>query len=121
MTALVRTAKNRALCFLPAPDAGKRRRTYGEKAPAPQAYNQQRVGWQTAQLTVRGRSRRTVYRVEGPFLRRGMAGLPLLLLVGRGQCCPCYGKTKHRAPTSILSTPVGKTVTGNYPLRPPSC
>lgn len=103
VTALVRTAKNRALYALPAPYAGKgRRRLYGDKAPAPQDYNQQRAGWQTAHLTVRGRSRRTVYRVEGPFVRRGMADIPLFLLVVRGQRYTRYGKTKHRDPNYYL-------------------
>jgi hypothetical protein len=103
VTALVRTAKNRALCHLPAPYAGKgRRRVYGDKAPAPQAYNKLRTGWQTAHLTVRGRSRRTVYRVEGPFLRRGMSDVPLFLIVVRGQHYTRYGKTKQRDPNFYL-------------------
>lgn len=89
VTALVRTAKNRALCYLPAPYAGKgRRRVYGDKAPAPQDYNKLRTGWQTAHLTVRGRSRRTVYRVEGPFLRRGMPAVPLFLIIARSTLHP---------------------------------
>lgn len=103
VTALVRTAKNRALCYLPAAYAGKgRRRVYGDKAPAPQEYNQLRTGWQTAQLTVRGRSRRTVYRVEGPFLRRTMPGVPLFLIVVRGQHFTRYGKTSQRDPHCYL-------------------
>jgi hypothetical protein len=54
VTALVRTAKNRALCDLPAPYAGTgRRRVYGDKAPAPQDYNKLRTGWLTTHLTVR--------------------------------------------------------------------
>jgi hypothetical protein len=99
VTALVRTAKNRALCYFPAPYPGSgRRRSYGEKAPAPQAYNQLRTGWHTDHLTVRGHSRRTVYRVEGPFLRRGMPGVPLFLIVVRGQHYTRYGHTKQRDP-----------------------
>ena len=103
VTALVRTAKNRALCYLPAPYAGKgRRRVYGDKAPAPQDYNKLRTGWQMAHLTVRGRSRRTVYRVEGPFLRRTMPTVPLFLIIVRGQHYTCYGKTKQRDPNFYL-------------------
>jgi hypothetical protein len=103
VTALVRTAKNRALCYFPAPYAGKgRRRTYGDKAPAPQDYNQLRTGWQTASLTVRGRSRRTVYRLEGPFLRRGMPTVPVFLIVVRGQHYTRYGKTRQRDPNFYL-------------------
>ena len=103
VTALVRTAKNRALCYLPAPYAGKgRRRLYGDKAPAPQDYNKRRTSWHTAHLTVRGHSRRTVYRVEGPFLRRGMPTVPLFLIIVRGQLYTRYGKTKQRDPHFYL-------------------
>src|SRR5207244_4049723 len=75
---------------------------YGDKAPAPQDYNPLRTGWQTAQLNVRGKSRRTVYRVAGPFLRRGMASVPLFLIVVRGQRYSRYGKTKRREPVFYL-------------------
>ncbi len=103
VVASVRTAKNRALYALPGPYAGKgRRRVYGDKAPAPQHYNTLRTGWQTAHLTVRGRSRRTVYRVEGPFLRRGMPSVPLFLIIVRGQHYTRYGKTKQRDPNFYL-------------------
>jgi hypothetical protein len=103
VTALVRTAKNRALCYLPGPYPGKgRRRKYGDKAPAPQDYAKQRTGWQTAHLTVRGRSRRIVYRVEGPFLRRGMPTVPLFLIAVRGQVYTRYGRTKQRDPVFYL-------------------
>ena len=103
VTVLVRTAKNRALCYFPAPYTGTgRRRTYGDKAPAPSAYTTLRTGWPTAHLTGRGRSPRTVYRVEGPFLRRGMPTVPLLLIVVRGQHYTRYGKTKQRDPNFYL-------------------
>lgn len=75
---------------------------YGDKAPAPQDYNKLRTGWHSAHLTVRGRSRRTVYRVEGPFLRRGMPNVPLFLIVVRGQHYTRYGKTKQRDPNFYL-------------------
>ena len=101
--ALVRTAKNRALTCLPGPYAGTgRRRIYGEPAPAPQTYLACRDGWQTADLTVRGRHRRVVYRVEGPFLRRGMAAVPLFLLVVRGQQWQRAGRSKRRQPCFLL-------------------
>jgi hypothetical protein len=102
-TALVRTAKNRALYHRPGPYPGQgRRRTYGEKAPAPQDYAKRRTGWQTTTLTVRGKSRRTVYRVEGPFLRKSMADVPLMLICVRGQTWSRGGKTKRRAPCYYL-------------------
>ena len=101
VTALVRTAKNRALWYRPDPNAPKKKgpkRVYGERAPAPQDYNRLRTGWQTAQLMVRGHTRRLVYRVEGPFLRRKMSGVPLFLIVVRGQHYTRFGKTKQRDP-----------------------
>ncbi len=103
VTALVRTAKNRALLHRPGPYAGKgRRHTYGDQAPAPQDYAKQRTGWQTTALTVRGKTRRTVYRVEGPFLRKTMADVPLLLICVRGQTWARGGKTRRREPCYYL-------------------
>src|SRR5258708_22521781 len=103
VTALVRTAKNRALYQRPGHYAGKGKpRTYGEKAPAPQDYAKRRTGWQTTSLTVRGKTRRTVYRVEGPFLRQTMAQVPLMLICVRGQTWARGGKTKRREPCYYL-------------------
>jgi hypothetical protein len=103
VTALVRTAKNRALYRRPGPYKGKGKpRTYGDKAPAPQDYAKQRHGWQTTTLTVRGRTRRTVYRVEGPFLRQTLADVPLMLIGVRGQTWARGGKTKRREPCYYL-------------------
>src|SRR5512133_256451 len=103
VTALVRTAKNRALYYRPGPYPGQgRRRTYGDQAPAPQDYLRQRAGWHTCTLTVRGKTRHTVYRVEGPFLRKTMAGVPLMLMCVRGQTWARGGKTKRRAPCYYL-------------------
>ena len=103
VTALVRTAKNRALYRRPGPYPRKGKpRTYGDQAPAPQDYAKQRAGWQTTTLTVRGKTRRTVYRVEGPFLRKTMADVPLMLLCVRGQTWSRGGKTKRREPCYYL-------------------
>ena len=52
-----------------------------------------RHGWQTTTLTVRARQRRMVFRVEGPYLRRGAPLQPLFLLVVRGQS---WKKHAHR-------------------------
>lgn len=69
VVALVRTAKNRALCYFPTAYSGKgRRRLYGDPAPAPQTYLQHQDGWKSTSVTVRGHTRRMTYRVEGPFL-----------------------------------------------------
>jgi len=103
VVALVRTAKNRALCFFPTAYAGKgRRRVYGDPAPAPQDYLHHQVGWKSVRLTVRGHSRRMVYRVEGPFLRRTMAGVPLMLLCVRGQSWTRAQRSKRRQPCFYL-------------------
>jgi hypothetical protein len=83
---LARTAKNRALYHLPGPYIGRgARRKYGQRASQPQAFLHERNGWKTVTLTVRGRERRMVYRVEGPFLRRSAPQHPLCLLVVKGQ------------------------------------
>jgi hypothetical protein len=119
VTALVRTAKNRALWSFPQPASQPRRgakRVYGERAPAPQDYNRLRTGWQTAQLTVRGHTRRTVYRVEGPFLRRGMSTVPLFLIVVRGQHYTRFGKTKQREPVFYSVNAIQVKGTWQLPL-----
>lgn len=103
VVALVRTAKNRALCYFPPAYSGKgRRRLYGEPAPAPQTYLHCQDGWKTIQVTVRGRSRRMVYRVEGPFLRRTMAAVPLMLIGVRGQTWTRAKRSKRRQPCFYL-------------------
>ncbi len=116
--ALVRTAKNRALRHLPGPYAGQgRRRLYGDPAPAPQAYLQERRGWKHTRLTVRGHCRRLSYRVEGPFLRQGMADVPLLLIAVRGQSWSRGGRAKRRLPAFYLVNAV--CVNGRWQLPLP--
>lgn len=96
-SALVRTAKNRVLRQLVPPYSGRgRRRKYGARAPAPQDYLAQRSGWRELNVTVRGRQRRMVARVEGPFLREKMPTVPLLLVCVRGQQWRKAGRGKHR-------------------------
>src|SRR5258708_2181194 len=94
---LVRAAKNRVL-YDPAPAyAGRgRKRKYGQRAPAPQDYLKAREGWKSLSLTVRGHSRRMVYRVEGPFVRRGANTVPVFLIVVRGQTWPSHGSRRRR-------------------------
>jgi hypothetical protein len=103
VTALVRTAKNRALWHLPPPYPGKGRHViYGARALAPQDYLSQRQGWLTTTLTVRGRQRRTVYRVEGPFVRRTLTECPFFLICLRGQSWQRGTKKKQREPVFYL-------------------
>jgi hypothetical protein len=117
--ALVRTAKNRALRHLPGAYLGKgRRRVYGDPAPAPQDYLSQRQGWHTTTLTVRGRQRRTVYRVEGPFLRQGMAAVPVFLLCVRGQQWRRGRASKRRVPCFYLVNAVFQSGQWRCPLPP---
>jgi hypothetical protein len=98
---LARSAKNRVLHHLASPDA-HRNRKYGDRAPTPQAFWQQRSGWQKLTLLIRGRIRHLQYRVEGPFLREGAAETPLFLLMVRGQTYRQHGQRKHRAPLPFL-------------------
>jgi hypothetical protein len=114
---LVRTAKNRALCYFPLPYTGKgRRRLYGEVAPAPQDYLKHRSGWKTVSVTVRGHIRRMVYRVEGPFLRRGMASVPLMLLCVRGQSWQQAHMRKRRLPVFYLVNAIQQNAVWCLPL-----
>jgi hypothetical protein len=82
---LARTARNRALFALPVRE--KRRgapRKYGERAPTPAAWLQERAGWQQATFAVRGRTITTRYRLEGPFVVRKASSQPVFLLVVPG-------------------------------------
>jgi hypothetical protein len=100
---LARTAKNRVLYHLPGRYAGRgARRKYGERAPQPQAFLHERSGWQTTTLTVRGRQRRMVYRVEGPVLRRQAPDQPLFLLVVKGQAWQRGERRRRREPSFYL-------------------
>lgn len=81
----VRTAKNRALWALPEPYSGRgRRRKYGEQTLHPQEWLHQSEGWSRCRLQVRGRVREVTYRIEGPFLRKGMPERPVFLIVQKG-------------------------------------
>jgi hypothetical protein len=100
---LARTAKNRALYHLPGAYPGRgARRKYGQRAVQPQAFLHERNGWTTATLTVRGRQRRMVYRVEGPFLRRNAPQHPLFLLVVKGQSWQRGERRRRREPSFYL-------------------
>jgi hypothetical protein len=84
---LVRCAKNRALFALPTPPppgTRGRKRIYGEQAPHPAAWLEDRTGWRQTEVMVRGRAIPLTYRVEGPYLLKGAAERPLFLLVVKG-------------------------------------
>jgi hypothetical protein len=100
---LARTAKNRCLYELPGPYSGRgAHRKYGQRAPAPQDWLKVRQGWHTCTLVVRGRPRRMVFRVEGPFVRRGAPLQPLFLLVVRGQSWQHHAHRRQRKPCFYL-------------------
>lgn len=101
VTVLARSAKNRVLYHLPAPDT-HRNRKYGQRAPTPQQVWQQRKGWTKLTLFVRGRDRRLQYRVSGPFLRKGAAHRPLCLIVVRGKDRRRSGRRYTRKPLPFL-------------------
>jgi len=87
VTLLSRSAKNRVLYELPpAVQGGRGRpRLYGSRAQTPQHLWRERKGWQSLNLTVRGRLRHLQVKVHGPYLRRGAADCPLMLIVVRGK------------------------------------
>lgn len=101
VSALVRSAKNRALYQLPASQKHGNLK-YGDKAPSPQEVWQQRSGWKFTTLTLRGRQRRLRYRVEGPYLRSGNPHTPLFLLVIGGEAYQRHGRERHRDPVPYL-------------------
>lgn len=95
---VVRTAKNRRLRSLPAAYSGRgRRRKYGELAPQPQAWLQERKGFRKTDVDVRGRLLRLRYRVEGPYLRERAPQRPLYLLVVGGATWRAGKKEPRRA------------------------
>jgi len=86
VTLLARSAKNRVLHQLPDPTPKRGRpRLYGERAATPEQLWQQRSGWHTLALRVRGRTRQLQVKVSGPLLRKGAPNCPLILIVVRGK------------------------------------
>lgn len=94
---MARSAKNRVLWTLPGPTARKNRR-YGERAPTPAAYWQERKGWRFLQLQVRGKTRHLQVKIAGPFLRKGAPQRPLFLVIVRGK----GNKRTQRRPLPFL-------------------
>lgn len=100
---LGRSARNRALFELPAQYSGTGRPAeYGEKAKKPAEWLKEKKGWQTTQMTVRGRLREMRYRVEGPFLRDGLPDRPVFLIVVRGMDRKVNGRRVKRDPAFYL-------------------
>jgi hypothetical protein len=91
----------RALCTLP-PVGARTRRKYGDRAPRPETWVGARAGWRYHTIRVRGRDVPVRYRVEGPFLRRGVAARPLFLLVVSGSRRATRRYHRQRAPAYFL-------------------
>lgn len=117
--ALVRSAKNRCL-FYPLDAEGKRdkRRKYGPRASAPQDWLKKRKGWRGCTIPVRGKPRSRRYRVEGPFVRRGLPEIPLFLIVVCGQTWTRRKRRYRRDPVYYLVNAV-QDRDGNWVLPLP--
>ena len=95
--AVVRTASNRRLREVPGPQVGRgRRRKYGKVVPSPGERVKERKGWRKEEVEVRGRRLEMRYRLEGPYLREGVPGRPLWLLVVGGQTWLAGKKERKR-------------------------
>ena len=82
---LARSAKNRVLYRLP-DETMHGNRKYGELAPKPQAiWQDNKTRWRDIDIDVRGKTRHLQVHVSGPFLRKGAADCPLMLIVVRGK------------------------------------
>jgi hypothetical protein len=127
---IVRTARNRCLFALPAADAHGNRK-YGDKAPAPHLWLQERKGFTRQDVVVRGKSRPMRYRVEGPFVRDELPDIPLMLIVVGGGKRPqgssrlskmsLYDRRQYICPVSSWYQPSSWRVSGPCPCRLPTC
>ncbi|GIV97553.1 MAG: hypothetical protein KatS3mg057_2210 [Herpetosiphonaceae bacterium] len=116
---LARTARNRALRQLPPPSTARgRRRLYGDQAPTPAQWLQQRRGWQETSQVVRGHPRRLRYRIEGPYLRQRAPLHPLWLVLMGGEHYRRHGREKRRDPVPVLVSAIA-TADGGWALPLP--
>jgi hypothetical protein len=120
--AAVRTAKNRVLyAYLP-PEERRRNRKYGERMPTPEEYMRNwRQDSRTTTLLVRGTNRRLRYRIVGPVVRRGVADVPLFLVVVSGQTYQTgkvHTRRKERKPAAYLVTAQCQDGEWVFPLDP---
>jgi hypothetical protein len=118
---VVRTARNRALYWLPEASRGRGRpASYGQKAPSPAEWlHVKGYRWPSRMVLVRGKQIEMRYRLVGPFIRDGVAERPLFLLVVRG-IHRQIGKKKrrylHRDPAFYLISAVREDDTWRLPL-----
>jgi hypothetical protein len=118
---ITRTARNRALYWLPEPRSGPGRpASYGEKAPHPADWLHAGLRhWPSQTVLVRGKWLQMRYQCLGPFVREGLPERPLLLLVVKGMH-RLVGKKKrhyqHRKPSFYLISAVPDGDTWQLPL-----
>ena len=114
--AIVRTARNRSLYYLPAADAHGNR-LYGDKAPSPHKWLKKRKGFKRRKICVRGRQRPMRYRVEGPFVREGLASVPLFLIViGGGKRPKGSRRTRYYPCFFLVSAGQAEDGSWQFPL-----
>lgn len=116
---LVRTARNRALYELVQPEGRKgpgRPRSYGPKAPEPAAWLRRLKGFRRRNIVVRGHQRSIRYRVEGPFVRDNLPGIPLFLIVIGGGQRPPGSRRKNYNPCFYLLSAVEREGAWHLPL-----
>jgi len=116
--AIVRTARNRCLYKMPAKGTHGNRK-YGEKADAPHVWLKRRKGFQTQEVTIRGRKRTMRFRIEGPFLRDGLPDTPLMLIVIGGGKRPPGSRRKTYKPCFFLVNAVQINGVWSLPLPTP--
>jgi hypothetical protein len=116
--AVVRTARNRCLYYLPSKDAHGNRK-YGDKAEPPSAWLRMRQGFARLDVMVRGRTRTMRYRVEGPFVRDGLPDIPLMLIVIGGGKRPSGSRRKTYAPCFFLVNAIQINGVWSLPLPTP--
>ena len=122
---VTRTARNRCLYYLPAPDSEPgpgRPALYGERAPHPADWLHAGLrNWPNQRVEVRGKLIKMRYQVLGPFVREGLPEQPLFLIVVKGMH-RLVGKKKlrykHRGPSFYLISAV-QTARGDWQLPLP--
>lgn len=116
--AIVRSARNRCLYKMPEEDAHGNCK-YGDKADPPAAWLQRRKGFKRQDVFIRGRKRTMRFRVEGPFLRDGLPGIPLFLIVIGGGKRPLGSRRKNYQPCFFLINAVQVNGVWSLPLTLP--
>lgn len=99
---LGRSARNRALYELPEYSGIGRPAQYGPPARKPAEWLKEKKGWCIPSVLVRGRPRQLRCRVEGPYVRDGLPGIPVFLIVVGGIYRKLNGRQVQRKPAFYL-------------------